>query len=1575
VLQADQRLSSRLLEIEQRNDFKDLLWKQGGANLTPPSGFRDGFNFIYTPGGNLKLRAGFQKLNVSSLNAPIMGLKQVPWRVSGLLTAVAAGAGIFIWDETLDTFVEVWDGQTPGHKTCFDAYAGNLLFANGIDSMRYYNGSVCKETIPPTNGWYGDLTPDTVIVWKDRAWAAVGPMIYASDLQIPYDFLNGTATQFPTGDDNPIKCFVPAFDKLFVIKDKSVGYISQEVSSSGGSWTYSWTYTSAYSSVFGTPSKFGGCGHGEAVYYGAPDGLFEITNTGREGLGNFNTTRIEQNGIGSYFDAKHCDALHFNSFENLIVVPHFGRNEIWFFVGRMGNSIDTILVYCRDLKRWTQFTVPACQVACSYITNAYQRVVAIGTEDGFVAISDQTVDGKDLDVDFVGNSYVDFMWNGNPEAFKSFRLFAPFIQCEQFKYSTVFDEARLGVTNVPVSVGLDAISHLIPIELDGRGLWMRTRISGHAGYWPLEISGLTVGSKVVRQKQLSNISCGDSWSLPAITDFTKKPYPIAGWAQTYGLLRFYAGNDRLIPQSGNCLMQDMVIDNTITIGAARGGGFVLYIIGIYLATEIFEGNDPWAAPANPAAVNYYTGGAFTNTPDVFLTEITLGTPLSTGTLVIVKYLYSLPTTDITAYALPIYTPVTNYPWIQSVDSNTLVPSAPLSGVPDFLIYEFWKDQQLFPTNATGATAAVKFLWKALLSAAAVNVLNYGPLISFSTIISGLIGPSGTSPTPNDVTLVTNFQPGLSTVTPVITANPDPARNLPISDNVSVTTNFETLEDLGSYGLNAELHILAQCYGAYFGIELHWPKLVMQQIGAMAFDYQGSQSGQVVLCSLIAEDGNIYSAGFPDLSENILNIGIALNQFYKQDTIFWDGIRIINPTILSYYATSGSRLPTTQEVLDTAFFSPEGDLLHGYIELQNALDDTGNFVASWMKAEVDLSEANYQASAAGGLSFLYRAAFGPATPAVTVVVASGAGTSTYNFNAVPNNQWISQTVLWSDFDVAPTGKITSVYISVTDSTDFCIADMCYCDLSRDIYKLRYSDNFSNVNSLIWSIQDNPGYKIYYLYDQMVTYTYYTPGYGTIGPGETLHPIQHTGTRLALTESGRTVIDTGALGTVSLAITNLAVNLKVSNAFLYTWPSLLGYLPNNSTPIFSGGVLTCYSPIFSAWIANQITPVLEHTGVSLANRKRLISEGAAAYTARYNIAGPIVPANSCVATEALGLFKGFNTFDWYRKWANTELCLYHFNSNLIDSSLEGQDLSWSSGSPTYVSGLCFPVNTAIQFDGTDYAYGGSSIALGQTFSIMMIIKGAVPTSDNLIIAQKYAGSGYGFQITTGLTGSSEVILTAISSLGTTNLPISGALDETEHLVVWTITPEACTGYLDNAAVLSTSDDIGNIDNTTALHIGGTALVTIDMFGIEAKPIPYDQIVMMWTALNGDPNQMSLIPAATTGIGQYLAFANTAKYRVMSGDTSVDEFLDNFVTWLDTNILSLGGNAYQPPQYFNQYGYSYGTEINPTFHGLILQGLIYYYWYSGSSTANTWIGRLMDDLRDNLVDPDSQLFLSRG
>ena len=114
------------LNLEIRSDFKELLRKQGSARMTPPQGFCDGFNFVYQEGGNLRLRAGFKKLNSSSLNAPITGLKQVPWNVSGLLTVCAAGTGIYIWDDILNTFVPIWNTQTIGYKTVFDAYGGNL---------------------------------------------------------------------------------------------------------------------------------------------------------------------------------------------------------------------------------------------------------------------------------------------------------------------------------------------------------------------------------------------------------------------------------------------------------------------------------------------------------------------------------------------------------------------------------------------------------------------------------------------------------------------------------------------------------------------------------------------------------------------------------------------------------------------------------------------------------------------------------------------------------------------------------------------------------------------------------------------------------------------------------------------------------------------------------------------------------------------------------------------------------------------------------------------------------------------------------------------------------------------------------------------------------------------------------------------------------------------------------------------------------------------------------------------------------------------------------------------------------
>jgi len=619
--------------------------------------------------------------------------------------------------------------------------------------------------------------------------------------------------------------------------------------------------------------------------------------------------------------------------------------------------------------------------------------------------------------------------------------------------------------------------------------------------------------------------------------------------------------------------------------------------------------------------------------------------------------------------------------------------------------------------------------------------------------------------------------------------------------------------------------------------------------------------------------------------------------------------------------------------------------------------------------------------AQGICFIYKCASSPSAPTILVtVVSTGGGSKTFTFTGVPNNKWTRQSILWGEFAVgAPSGDITSITVRSTPCVGLQLADFCFCDAAKLPYKLRYSTLFESIDSLVWSVQDSAGYKTYYLFDYILTYTYYTPGQGTIGPGEILHPVAHEGSYTVAYPTVTATVDAGALGQVSMEVTKLAIALKTSNAFPYTWPSLIAYLPGDKVGLFSGGVLACYAPLLAAWIAQELTtvPVLEKVDKSLASRRGLIIQGASVYKSRYNIDGPIVPANSCIATEALGLFRGFNTFDWYRKWPDTELCLYHFNGNLLDSSLEGQDLTWSSGSQSFVAGLSFPsnINSALAFTATRWATGASSLNLGATFSIMMLVKGGTPASNNLIVAQKYAGSGYGWKITTGNIGGTKLILTCISAGGTVNLAIDHVLDGSWHLVVWTITPGQCLGYLDNAGVLSTTDDVGDIDNVTDLNVGKSAVITIDMFGIEAKAIPIDQIAMMRAFLQGNPNQMTLIPSAGNGIGQYLAFLNTAKYRWISGDVLVDSYLDNFVTWLDANIKSLGGSLYQPPQYFNQYGYSYGSEVNPEYHGLILQGLIYYYWYSGSATAATWISRLMDDIRLNLRDPDSQLFLSRG
>lgn len=1493
-----------LLDIEKRNNFKDLLWCQGEERGVPSTGFADVRNFIYTQMGRLRLRAGFKKLNSTSLGNAVVGVAQVPWQVSTTKVVCAEGTDINVWDESTLAFLPIWTSQTTGKKTSFAAYGGNLLFANGEDPMRYWNGSICQEVIPPVGGWYAGKNPDFVVIWKDRAWCVVGPMLYASDLQVPYDFLNGTATQFPTGDDNPIKTLVDAFDKLFVVKDKSVGYVNETLTWLQGIASYTWNYTRAYSSIFGTPSAFGATSFGESIYYGSPDGTFEITGSGREGIGNYNTKRLELLGISNLFDPASHRHLNFNSFENLIVVPHLGRNEVWFFVGQDSSSIDSILVYSRALERWTRFTVPACRSACVYVTGAYQRTVAIGTDDGYVAIADQSFDGKDLGTDYVGNSYIDFIWAGKDigELCKNWRMMTPVVQGAAFKYSTVFDGARPGVTNVPVSVGLDSLAHEVPLELDGRGFWARTRISGMPGCWPLEIEALITGSKVIRQRRFDDVTLSGNWSLVSPTNFAKKLYPIASWARSAQMDWVYAVNE-------NVKLQGTAYNNTFLVQSNQvqvlwpevGAGYVKIITGIWLKTELFEWEGYWANPVNPAATNYYTGGSFTNNEAMLYTTINLGTGLANGTEVEVRYLYVRPEDKVQPYQA-----LNDYPCIQEADRGAEFTYDWAIDMLLELIGLQWFDWKARAVDELAMKTAMKFLWSEF-ERTHINKDPYPMLDTFDwdkatgrklVIFEGQ----------NDEDKVT-----LTTSTGVVSGTKN-----------GLITGMAFLQDSG------------ECWVGY---GLGWGFVNFDDLKALTFklyELTANVAMRVDICDALPDvtdySGSLYtySAGFRCPDALPAHMEINFDQFWRDDNVVWDGVRRLDRpgayfTPGSPYTFNGSLYYETEDVM-----TPEGDKIPACVVM--ALNDSADIIEIGVWFGVP-SGTSSSAGFAGVSCMAWVDSVFYVGLTLKMKVTGADDVERYANVTVYATGWNRFSALWGEFSGGITHPIKTVTLAVyagASKATYKFTDICWCGADKVPVRYRYTTSGNK-------------FLRYFQFRQ-----------------KWVSKSSQTAWQQYQTAQN-----------VSLKLSDIGFRLLIPDSYPLA--------PNFATSInqlgihnWKGPTLVHYCRPHTAKVVNDIDTDGEFkTSTSLVSQRKFILDAASRYKDLYNIDGPVMPCHSRNYPENISVLEAVNNFEWWRKWRTyrLEAGAWNFNGTLADSSGWGRTFSWSGTGPTYAAGLCFPVgNSAISLSGVGYAYRASDADLvpgSKGFTVTLVLKGTTQGSDNRYIADKYSTNGWIVQTKTA--GSQDIQLKLTTSAGTYYADIAGVLDNNWHSVQWSVNP--ITGKIrarkDGAFMSETSWTVGTgITNTANLNIGYSATVIIDLFKYDRRAVADAEFTSFWPMINGTENGSSY-PEIGAHFPQYLAFRNMAMYRWMSGDTSVDTYLANFVTWVDT-WGKVDGSGWKLPHWFHAYGMSYGTSyFDPSTHGIVLQGLVYHYWVTGSATALTWIGRLMDDLRLNRLD----------
>ncbi len=1377
---------------QRRSDFSSLLHIQGEAKATPGNALADVRNFIYTPGGRLLLRRGFGRLTASPLGGAITGVAQLPWTVSELKLFCSCLTSIYEYNTATSTFDSIYTGQTSGYRTVFEACDGLIFFANGIDELRYYDGSVTHRCRKPPEGWYDDKNPETLL-WSDsRLWTSVGPMVYASRVGVPNDFYDYSVA-IPTGDSYPVRVLIPAFNKIFVIKDQSVGVISNEEKG--------YTYTPAYSSVDGTPSFLGACTHGDGIYYISTNGAFEIKSTGRETIGNFNTIPIHYLGIEPYFNINDNRHLKLESIINSIVVPHKARNEIWMFIGATTTTLDTILVYNKLLQRWTRFTVPNCSSACVYRDSAYLSKVAIGTNDGYVCVSDTTVNGKDNDADYVGNSYIDFLWAGEDSGQfeKTYRSFIPTILADRFKYSTTYNERVSGISNTTVTGSLDSKPYELPIELNGRGSLLRTRISGSAGYWPIEIESVETTYRLKRQKKSSTFPASGSWSLTDPAAITKREYPVARWTRESLMNWVYAGNDIVQAQKVEYKQIHYPVSNTITLQYPdAGAGKVAYIRGVWKETAIFYWDGMWAG-TDSINTNYYTGGSFTNDSNLLKTTITLGSSIADNTPVIVRYMYDDDDTLIKQYES-----LNDYPCIQQAyrGYNNFTYDFALDMMLEMLcqFYMLYRDVSAYESICK---AAIKFLW---------NEYEY-------------VSQSRAGFCSYDTFERDTYQSGSLLM----------YQNVSDSDLVEISNEIIQDEGFNSRVLKVKMNWLsgADTEGAWIGYGLGWPISILDSVDSFVFKFRGGNSNKIILVDIVdalpfIDDYSSgvyrYTTGIPDNNTELQDLNIKLSQFYRPDTIIWDGCRS-NPQITDPYRGANSTAgEVTFEKITEQVVSPEGDYIPCYFRVSI---DTSNITIVSFTAGVGTevkSSALYS-----GISLLVRFS-APITGmyARLRVTINGISVDT---TVATTDTWVRVSHQFSSFSglVHP---ITYVTVQLLDSTypptdilplgKFDFTDICYCNSSGLPERIRFSDSGQYLRLIQWRVQA-PGLN-------PITYQRWL-SYGT---PQTVNMSQST---------------------ITFYLDDVGFLINQLDAYPFA-PRLAASYKQYGLDVWRGPSLVHYARPFASWIMEQFDSNKEtNARVATLSQKREIKDSATEWETLQGFAGPVVPIHSRNDPENFSRLEGVNKFGWSRKWRTygLEHVVYNFNSGLIDSSGNGKTLSWTGSGPSYTTGICVPDrNTSIAFDGSGYASiasFGEIVPILNNFSVTLILKGSTQGVDYCYIADKYAVNGWIVQSKTA--GDDDIQLKLTTSVSTYYSDIADVLDDDWHIVHWNV------NFIDNKiykwkdGIYLGSDTISGgtgLTNTAPLQIGYSAVVAIDLFKYDSRDLSDSEVKDFYAMIYG-------------------------------------------------------------------------------------------------------------------------------
>jgi len=371
----------------------------------------------------------------------------------------------------------------------------------------------------------------------------------------------------------------------------------------------------------------------------------------------------------------------------------------------------------------------------------------------------------------------------------------------------------------------------------------------------------------------------------------------------------------------------------------------------------------------------------------------------------------------------------------------------------------------------------------------------------------------------------------------------------------------------------------------------------------------------------------------------------------------------------------------------------------------------------------------------------------------------------------------------------------------------------------------------------------------------------------------------------------------------------------------------------------------------------------------------------FAGRYGgLPGPIMPVHTRNDVEniALGGEEDFLKFSWWRRYREFGLVagFWHFNGALSDASGRGQTLAWQGGgAPSFTAGVCQPGPTAVDLDGSHYLNrDDAGLNLGtEDFSLEMVLKpGALAEGARLI--SKMGSAGPGLEVCLGPGGAVQVVIADAS--GTSVLTPSPGLSldtaDYHYLAVAGDRDGQFTFCLDGILGTCPAARPGSLDNDAAFTVGRRANAAADFFQgridlirvHRGRALSAGELQDNWRIIQGELNG-SAYPEAGSGLAQYWAFLRLAEFFFRSGDPGAEEVLLNWLAWID-GYGAPDGDGWQVPTQFSEFGFTYGA-YDPGQTAAIALGCLFIHMRNGNDLAAAWARRLLDDLRENRLDPE--------